>query len=55
MTRTETAETKKDEAEADAEAERKLRLKAEYHVALLQRQIILLGGDPVKNTLDKQE
>lgn len=52
VTRTETAEQKKDVAEAETEQERKLRLKAEYHVSLLQRQIILLGASPVKNDHD---
>lgn len=54
VTRTETAEKKTDEAQAETEAERKLRLKAEYHVSLLQRQVILLGGNPVKNTQDQE-
>lgn len=52
--RTEAAEKKVDESQAEAEAERKLRLKAEYHVALLQHQVILLGAKPVKNTQDEE-
>jgi hypothetical protein len=52
VTRTESAEKKKDEAEAETEEEIKLRRKAEHHVALLQRQIILLGGKPVDNDYD---
>lgn len=52
VTRTETAEKKKDDAEAESEVERKLRIKAEYHVSLLQRQIVLLGESPVKNDHD---
>ena len=54
VTRTETAEKKQEEAENESEQERKLRIKAEYHVALLQRQVILLGGDPVKNIKDEE-
>ncbi|QFG13643.1 hypothetical protein PBI_SHEPARD_33 [Arthrobacter phage Shepard] len=52
--RTEAAEKKTDEAQAETEAERKLRLKAEYHVALLQHQVILLGAKPVKNDQDEE-
>lgn len=59
--RTEAAEKKADEAETEADNERNLRLdernlriKAEYHVALLQRQVISLGGEPVKNTKDQE-
>ncbi|UGL63262.1 hypothetical protein SEA_TOKKI_33 [Arthrobacter phage Tokki] len=48
------AKIKQDEAEAETDAERKLRLKAEYHVALLQHQVILLGATPVKNTKDQE-
>jgi hypothetical protein len=54
VTRTENAEKKQEEAEGESELERKLRIKAEYHVALLQRQVILLGGDPVKNIKDEE-
>lgn len=53
--RTAAAEKKTDEAQAEMEQERKLRLKAEYHVARLQHQVILLGSTPVKNTLDDEE
>lgn len=52
VTRTATAEKKKDDAEAETEEEIRLRRKAEHHVALLQRQIILLGGKPVSNDYD---
>jgi hypothetical protein len=54
VTRTETAEEKQAEAEAESEKERKLRIKAEYHVALLERQVIQLGGKPVKNDKDEE-
>lgn len=53
--RTEAAEKKMDEAQEEMEQERKLRLKAEYHVARLQHQVILLGSTPVKNNLDDEE
>lgn len=52
--RTEVAETKKEEAEAEFEEERKLRLKAEFHVALLEKQVVHLGGEPVKNPKDQE-
>lgn len=52
--RTETAEKKTDEAQAETEVERKLRIKAEYHVALLERQVVSLGGEPVKNPKDQE-
>ncbi|ALY09007.1 hypothetical protein GORDON_32 [Arthrobacter phage Gordon] len=52
--RTEVAEAKKDEAEAEAEVERKLRIKAEYHVALLEQQVVRLGGIPVLNPKDTE-
>jgi hypothetical protein len=55
VNRTEAAEKKTDEAQAETEVERKLRLKAEYHVALLERQVISLGGEPVKNPRDKED
>lgn len=54
VTRTETAEKKQEEAETESEKERKLRIKAEYHVALLQRQVVLLGSEPVKNIRDEE-
>ena len=46
---------RREDAEAETEAEIKLRRKAEYHVALLERQVILLGAEPVKNPKDKEE
>jgi hypothetical protein len=52
VTRTESAEKKKDDAEAETEKEIKLRRKAEHHVALLQRQIVLLGAKPTDNDYD---
>lgn len=52
--RTEAAEKKQEEAEADFEKERKLRIKAEYHVALLESQVASLGGQPVKNPKDQE-
>ena len=52
--RTEAAEKKTDEAQAEMEAERKLRLKAEFHVSLLERQVVSLGGSPVKNPKDQE-
>jgi hypothetical protein len=54
VNRTEAAEQKRDEAQEETEVERKLRLKAEYHVSLLQRQVILLGDTPVKNIQDEE-
>lgn len=53
--RTELAEQKTDDAQEETERERKLRLKAEYHVALLQHQVILLGAKPVQNDQDIKE
>lgn len=44
----EKAEQKRDEAEAEKDAEAKLRREAEEHVAILQRQIILLGAVPLE-------
>ena len=52
--RTEAAELKMDEAQAETDVERKLRIKAEYHVALLERQVVSLGGEPVKNPKDQE-
>jgi hypothetical protein len=52
--RTENAEKKTEEAQDEMETERKLRLKAEYHVSLLQRQVNLMGGTPVKNSQDEE-
>ena len=52
--RTEAAEQKTDEAQAETDVERKLRIKAEYHVALLERQVISLGGEPIKNPRDQE-
>jgi hypothetical protein len=52
--RTDTAEKKMEKAQDEMEAERELRLKAEYHVSLLQRQVISLGGKPVKNDHDEE-
>lgn len=46
---------RRENAEAETEAEIKLRRKAEHHVALLQRQLILLGVEPVENNQDKKE
>lgn len=43
---------RREAAEAETETERKLRHKAENHVARLQRQVILLGGEPIVNDLD---
>lgn len=52
--RTEAAEKRTDEAQAESESERKLRIKAEYHVSLLERQVVSLGGEPVKNPKDQE-
>ncbi|WGH21723.1 hypothetical protein SEA_INKED_34 [Arthrobacter phage Inked] len=52
--RTEAAEKKTDEAQAEMEAERKLRLKAEFHVSVLERQVVSLGGSPLKNPKDQE-
>lgn len=52
--RTEVAEKKTDEAQEEMEVERKLRLKAEFHVSLLERQVVALGGTPVKNPKDEE-
>lgn len=59
--RTEAAEKRADDAQTETETERgkvekerKLRMKAEYHVALLERQVISLGGEPVKNPRDQE-
>ncbi len=52
--RTETAEKKTDEAQTEMETERKLRLKAEFHVSLLERQVVSLGGEPIKNPKDQE-
>lgn len=46
---------RREEAESETEAEIKLRRKAEFHIALLERQIILLGAEPVKNPRDKED
>lgn len=61
MKRTEAAEKKQEEAEAESDkerglriTERNLRIKAEYHVALLERQVVSLGGEPVKNPKDEE-
>ena len=52
--RTEAAEKKQEESDAEFEKERKLRIKAEYHVALLEKQVVHLGGTPVKNPKDEE-
>jgi hypothetical protein len=44
---------RRENAEAETEAEIKLRRKAERHIALLERQLILLGVEPVKNDQDR--
>lgn len=44
---------RREDAEAETEAEIKLRRKAEHHVALLERQLIVLGVQPVKNDQDR--
>lgn len=44
---------RRETAEIETEAEIKLRRKAEHHVALLERQLILLGAKPVKNDQDQ--
>ena len=45
---------RREAAEQETEDERKLRLQAEYHVALLQRQVILLGHEPVEYGVKKE-
>jgi DNA helicase IV len=45
----------KDEAEAETENEIRKRREAEEHVAKLQRQIILLGAEPVKHGTVRNE
>lgn len=44
---------RREDAEAETEAEIKRRRKAEHHVALLERQLILLGVEPVRNDQDR--
>lgn len=45
----------KDDAELDLEKEIVRRREAEEHVAKLQRQVILMGGEPVKHGTDRKE
>jgi hypothetical protein len=54
VTRTESAEKKMEKAQDEMESERDLRLKAEYHVSLLQRQVVSLGAKPIKNDHDEE-
>lgn len=44
---------RRENAEVETESEIKRRRKAEHHVALLERQVILLGQEPVKNDQDR--
>lgn len=46
---------RREDAEEEAEVEIKRRRSAEHHVALLQRQLILLGVEPVKYGIEKEE
>lgn len=45
----------KDDAEAETEQEILKRREAEEHVAKLQRQVILLGAEPVKHGTERKE
>ena len=45
----------KDDAEAELETEILKRREAEEHVAKLQRQVILLGAEPVKHGTERKE
>lgn len=45
---------RREDAEAETEAEIKLRRSAEHHVAILQRQLILLGEVPIEYGLKKE-
>lgn len=45
----------KDDAETELELEILKRREAEEHVAKLQRQVILLGADPVKHGTERKE
>lgn len=46
---------RREAAEAETEDEIRLRRRAEHHVSLLQRQLILLGVIPVENDQDLKE
>lgn len=49
------AEKKRDEAEAELDVEARKRREAEEHVAILQRQLILLGVEPQKRLEIKEK
>ena len=46
---------KVDKAEKERDDADKLRREAEEHVAKLQRQVILMGGEPVKHGQERKE
>lgn len=46
---------RRETAEQETEDEIRLRRRAEHHVSLLQRQLILLGVTPVENDQDQKE
>lgn len=52
--RTEKAEKDSEGYKDEMETERNLRLKAEFHVAILERQVVSLGGTPLKNPKDEE-
>lgn len=47
--------TERDQANKERDVADDRRREAEEHVAMLQRQIILLGADPVKYGIEKKE
>lgn len=49
------AEKKRDDAEAELDTETRKRREAEEHIAILQRQLILLGAEPYKRIEIKEK